>query len=62
MKEADTIDNTHLNYYGAAVVAYDVVTSLREQDKGFAAFVRDGISMPSEKILKKNRKYARPPK
>ena len=62
MKESDTIDNTHLNYYGAAVVAYDVVISLREQDKGFAAFVRDGISMPSEKILKKNRKYARPPK
>ena len=62
MKEADTIDNTHLNYYGAAVVAYDVVAAVKAEDSVFASFVRDDIKMPTEKILKKNKKYARPPK
>lgn len=58
--KAASVDNTHLNTYGASVVAYDVVTSLRDADKKFAKFVKDGISAPTEEILVKNPDYVVP--
>ena len=62
MKQADTIDNTHLNMYGAALVAYDVISAVKNSSCPLAAFVLDEIQAPNEKILVKNKHYARPPR
>lgn len=58
-KPAST-DNTHLNTYGASVIAYDVVTALRDADAKFAKFVKEGITSPTEDILVKNPDYVVP--
>lgn len=58
-KPAST-DNTHLNTYGASVIAYDVVTALQAADSKFAKFVKEGITAPTEDILVKNPDYVVP--
>ena len=58
-KPAST-DNTHLNTYGASVIAYDVVTTVQAADKEFAKLVKAGITAPTEDILVKNPDYVVP--
>ncbi len=58
--KAASTDNTHLNTYGASVIAYDVITALKAADEKFAKFVKDGITAPSEDILVKNPDYIVP--
>jgi lysophospholipase L1-like esterase len=52
-----SVDNTHLNTYGASVVAYQVVTDLAKQDTRFAKMVRKDAAEPTEAILVKNPSY-----
>ena len=58
----NSVDNTHLNMYGAALVAYDVISAVKNSSCPLAAFVLDEIQAPNEKILVKNKHYARPPR
>ncbi len=58
--KAASTDNTHLNTYGASLIAYDVVTTLSSIDKNFAAFVKSEISAPTEAILVQNPDYVVP--
>jgi lysophospholipase L1-like esterase len=53
----ESVDNTHLNTYGASVVAYLVVTDLAKQNADFASFVRKDIAGPTEAVLIKNPAY-----
>ena len=55
-----SVDNTHLNTYGASVIAYDVINAVKGADKNFAKLVRDGIQPPTEDILVKNPDYVVP--
>lgn len=55
-----TVDNTHLNTYGASKVAYMVVTSIAAQDKKFAKLVKKDIAEPTEALLVKNPAYVIP--
>lgn len=57
-KDVSSIDNTHLNVFGAAMIAYDVVTELKAKDSKFASFVLPNIQPPVEKkVLVKNKNY-----
>lgn len=57
-KDDDSVDNTHLNVYGATMVAYDVVSELKKKDSVFASYVLPGIKPPVEKkVLVKNKNY-----
>ncbi len=57
-KDSDTVDNTHLNVYGATMVAYDVVSELKGMDSTFASYVLPDIKAPVEKkVLVKNKNY-----
>ena len=55
-KPAST-DNTHLNTYGASVVAYDVITEAAKGDKKFAKLVNKKAAAPTEELLVKNPDY-----
>lgn len=46
-----SVDNTHLNYYGAAVVAYDVVTEAAKGNKKFSKLVNKNAAAPTEDLL-----------
>ena len=52
-KEA-SVDNTHLNTYGASVIAYNVAQDIARQDKKFAKLVNKKAPAPTEAILVRN--------
>ena len=56
----NSVDNTHLNMYGAAVNAYDVVQDIARQDKKFAKLVNKDAVAPTQKMLSPNPKYVIP--
>lgn len=49
--KAASVDNTHLNYYGAAVIAYDVVTAASNGNKKFAKLLNKDAKAPTEDLL-----------
>ena len=55
-KPAST-DNTHLNTYGASVVAYDVVQAVAAGNKKFSKLVNKKAAAPTEALLVKNPDY-----
>lgn len=56
-----SVDNTHLNVYGATKMAYVTVTGIAKQDKKFAKFVVKGASEPVEAlVLEQNPNYIIP--
>ena len=57
-----SVDNTHLNYYGAAVVAYDVVQEAAKGNKQFAKLVNKKAIAPTADLLvfAKNPEYVIP--
>lgn len=55
-----SVDNTHLNTYGATVLAYNVVQEVAKQDKAFAKLVKKGIKAPGEDVLVPNPSYKIP--
>lgn len=46
-----SVDNTHLNYYGAAVDAYDIITEAAKGDKKFAKLMNKKAAAPTEDLL-----------
>ncbi|WP_407425038.1 SGNH/GDSL hydrolase family protein [Treponema sp.] len=58
-KPAST-DNTHLNTYGASVVAYDVIQAVSAGNKKFAKLVNKKAEAPTEALLVKNPDYVVP--
>jgi len=59
--KAKSTDNTHLNVYGASVIAFDVVNAVKDADKKFAKLVKENISAPVEElVLVKNPSYIIP--
>ncbi len=46
-----SVDNTHLNSYGAAMVAYDLVQSAASQDKGFKKLLAKGLKAPTDALF-----------
>ncbi|MCR4823075.1 MAG: hypothetical protein K5873_09420 [Treponema sp.] len=58
-KPAST-DNTHLNTYGASVVAYDVVQAVAAANKKFKKLVNKKAEAPTEALLVKNPDYEVP--
>ena len=56
----NSVDNTHLNMYGAAVNAYDVVQDVASKDKKFAKFLNKDIKEPQPSMLKPNPSYIVP--
>ena len=55
-----SVDNTHLNTYGASVIAFDVVNEIKASDKQFAKLVAADITAPTIDILVKNPDYTVP--
>lgn len=55
-----SVDNTHLNTYGASVLAYHVVTQMASADKAFAKLLKADIAEPTEAILVQNPQYIVP--
>lgn len=57
-----SVDNTHLNYYGAALVAYDVVDAAAKANKKFAKLLNGKTPASKEELLKLsvNPKYVIP--
>ena len=55
-----SVDNTHLNTYGASVLAYHVVREIEKANKNFAKFVEKNIAEPTEAILVQNPSYVVP--
>lgn len=53
-------DNTHLNTYGASVIAFDVINAVKAADKNFAKLVLADIVAPTEDILVKNPDFVVP--
>ncbi len=49
--KAASVDNTHLNYYGAAVIANDVVQAIAKENKQFAKLVNKKAAVPTEAFL-----------
>ncbi len=58
--KAGSTDNTHLNEYGAAVIAYDVVKAVAAGNKDFAKFVKKDAAAPSIDMLVQNPDYIMP--
>ncbi|MBR1535644.1 MAG: hypothetical protein IJ630_01745 [Treponema sp.] len=46
-----SVDNTHLNGYGASVVAYDVIQAVAAGNKKFAKLVNKKAAAPTEELL-----------
>lgn len=55
-----SVDNTHLNTYGASVLAYYVVNEIAKANKNFAKLVEKNISEPTESLLVQNPSYVIP--
>lgn len=55
-----SVDNTHLNTYGASVLAYHVIQEMAKTDSGFAKLVKKDISAPTEELLVPNPSYIIP--
>ena len=58
--KAASTDNTHLNTYGASVIAFDVINAVKDANPKFAKLVKEGITAPTEDILVKNPDYVVP--
>ncbi len=58
--KAASTDNTHLNTYGASVIAFDVINAVKAANPKFAKLVRENIQAPTEDILVKNPDYVVP--
>ncbi|MBQ8940651.1 MAG: hypothetical protein IJ062_02360 [Firmicutes bacterium] len=46
--KATSVDNTHLNNYGASYVAYMMANAVTSSDSGLKNYVKSGISAPSK--------------
>ncbi len=55
-----SVDNTHLNTYGASVLAYHVVNEIAKQNKNFAKLVDKKAAAPTEELLVSNPDYVIP--
>lgn len=55
-----SVDNTHLNTYGATVLAYHVVTEIAKANEKFAKLVAKDIKEPAEELLVPNPSYIIP--
>lgn len=55
-----SVDNTHLNTYGASVMAYHVVGEIAKANKKFANLVKKDITAPTEELLVSNPSYKIP--
>ncbi len=55
-----SVDNTHLNTYGASVIAYSVVQEIAKGNKAFAKLVKKDAAAPAEDILVKNPSFVIP--
>ncbi len=55
-----SVDNTHLNTYGASVLAYNVVQEVAKQNKDFSKLVKKDIKAPGEDVLVPNPSYVVP--
>lgn len=58
-KEA-SVDNTHLNTYGASKLAFNTVKELSAKNKKFAKLLKKDIAEPAENILTPNPSYVIP--
>lgn len=56
----NSVDNTHLNTYGASVVAYDVINEVAKQNKKFAKLVNKNAPAPTIALLVQNPDYVMP--
>lgn len=56
----DSVDNTHLNEYGASVIAYTIVTEIQKSSNDLKLFVKEGIQKPDFSMLKSNPNYQIP--
>ncbi len=53
-------DDTHLNKYGAQMVAYQFATAIAETDNTLGNYVKDGISAPTDWTIAINSGYEKP--
>ena len=51
------IDTTHINKYGAQMVAYELAAALLETDNSLAAHVKDGIAAPTDWTIAIDEKF-----
>lgn len=58
--KSGSVDNTHLNTYGASVLAYHVITEAAKANKNFNKLLAKEIKEPGEDILVPNPKYVIP--
>ncbi len=59
--KATSVDNTHLNNYGASYVAYMMANAVASSDSGLKNYVKSGISAPSkDTALIVNSSYVEP--
>ena len=55
-----SVDNTHLNNYGAKYVAYLISENIKASDSGLAKYVKDGNEAPTEADINYNPDYVEP--
>lgn len=55
-----SVDNTHLNTYGASVLAYHVIEQIAAADKNFAKLLNKENKEPTEELLVSNPQYVIP--
>ncbi len=55
-----SVDNTHLNTYGASVLAYNVIQEMSKNIKNFSKLLAKDIKEPGEELLVPNPKYIVP--
>lgn len=55
-----SVDNTHLNTYGASVIAYNVVNEIAKGNKKFAKLLDKKAVAPTEELLVKNPNFVIP--
>ena len=53
-------DDTHINKYGAQMVAYQFATAIAETDNTLGNYVKDGISAPTDWTIAINSGYEKP--
>ena len=58
--KSGSVDNTHLNMYGASLMAFHVVNEIASNDKNFAKLVKKDITEPKEDYLVPNPSYKIP--
>ena len=54
-------DDTHLNKYGAQMVAYQFATAIAETDNTLGNYVKDGISAPTDRTIAIKENYTKTP-